>query len=106
MLCAGTTLLSPPYPCVTSGQDVYTCWGAAAYEGGRRAFKSWMSDRGEHLSGKHTSRQLIHYSLNGGIIQTGDVCIHTCICVCVCGQLMLAFFMTHAQVKRELETYE
>lgn len=48
--------------------------------------ESWMSDRKEHLSQKHTSRRLIHYSLNGGIIWTRGVCIHTArVCfVCVC----------------------
>lgn len=41
-----------------------------------------MSDRGEHLLGKRTGRQLIHYSVNGGIIQAGGVCIQMCVCVC------------------------
>lgn len=57
--------------------------------GGRQAVESWMSDRKEHLSQKHTSRRLIHYSLNGGVIQTRGVCIHTaaclfCVRVCLC----------------------
>lgn len=48
-----------------------------------------MSDRGEHLLGKRTGRQLIHYSVNGGIIQAGGVCIQMCVCVsmgdsCLC----------------------
>lgn len=68
-----------------------------------------MSDRGEHLSGKHTTRQLIHYSLNGGIIQAGGVCIHTCECPCVLmrvRRLVFWFFLTHVEVKCELETSE
>lgn len=44
-----------------------------------------VSDRREHLSEKHTRRQLIHYSVNGGIIQAGGVSIHISrVCVCVC----------------------
>lgn len=56
-----------------------------------------MSDRGEHLLGKRTGRQFIHYSVNGGIIQAGGVCIQ--VCVCVHGRLMLVFFMASGQVE-------
>lgn len=56
-----------------------------------------MSDRREHLSEKHTSRQLIHYSINGGIIQAGCVCMHIVrvyVCVRVCSPSMLVFMLT------------
>lgn len=46
---------------------VCMCWVVVCEVGGL-AFECWMSDRREHLSQKHTSGQLIHYSLTRGII--------------------------------------
>ena len=82
--------------------------GSSSLWGGQASIQE-LDEWQKRASVRETHQQTAHTLFTKWRHNTGRERVHTylrvCVCVCVSRQLMLAFFMTHVQVKCELETH-